>query len=204
MTIKTLFVDVGGVLLTNGWDRELRHSAALDFSLDPEEFEERHRMVFFDYETGKISLDAYLRHVIFFRQRPFSIEEFKKYIYGHSKAYPEMIDLIKLIKSRLKIKVAVLSNEGREIAVYRFRKFGFEDFIDYFVVSGFVSFCKPDLRIYHLALGLCQNEAREVLYIDDRKKLIEAGGSLGIQTIWHTSYESTRHHLSALFPNALF
>src|SRR5687768_10680056 len=125
MTLKTIFVDVGGVLLTNGWDTDLRKQAAADFSLDFDEMQERHEMVFEDYEAGRIDLDEYLHHVVFFKSRPFSQNDFKEYIFNHSEPYLDMIELVKSTKERLGIKLAILSNEGREIALYRFKKYHF-------------------------------------------------------------------------------
>ena len=36
-TITTLFLDIGGVLLTNGWDNNIRKNAADKFGLNFEE-----------------------------------------------------------------------------------------------------------------------------------------------------------------------
>jgi len=198
MTIKTIFVDVGGVLLTNGWDKDLRKKAADEFSLDWNSMQERHLMVLEDYETGRLSLEEYLDHVVFFTSRKFTKDDFKEYIFSHSKPHQEMIELMKSTKARLGVKLAVLSNEGRELTQYRFEKFHFKEFIDYFIVSGFVHLRKPDLRIYQLALGLCQNKPENVIYIDDRAEYMDAAESFGLQIIHHTSYETTKKRLDAI------
>ena len=75
--ITTLFLDIGGVLLTNGWDREARLRAAQEFHLDYQDLDERHHLTFDTYESGKLSLDEYLQRIIFYEQRNFSLQEFK-------------------------------------------------------------------------------------------------------------------------------
>jgi putative hydrolase of the HAD superfamily len=189
MKFKVLFVDVGGVLLTNGWDTELRHKTAAHFSLDPKELQERHEMIFDDFECGKCSFDEYLHHVIFFQARPFSLETFKAYVLESSRPFPKAIEWIKSLKAQNQAKLVVLSNEGREIAEYRFNTFRFHEFVDFYVVSSFVGLRKPDPRIYKLALDLCQEKAQDVLYIDDRSQYFEIAKNFGIQTLHHLSRE---------------
>lgn len=183
MAIKTLLVDVGGVLLTNGWDTAMRKKAAQHFSIDPLEMQQRHDMIFEDFECGHCSFDEYLNHIVFFKQRPFTLEAFKEYVYAQSKPYPRTIERVKAIKKRHHAKLAVLSNEGREIAINRFLKFNFHEFVDYFIVSSFVGCRKPDLRIYKLALDLSQEDPRHVLYIDDRPHYFDAARSLGLRPV---------------------
>jgi putative hydrolase of the HAD superfamily len=182
MTIKVLLVDVGGVLLTNGWDTELRNQTAIHFSLDPNVLQERHEMIFEDYECGKCSFDEYLHHVIFFQPRSFSLEAFKSYVLEASKPYPKAIERVMALKAEHRAKLVVLSNEGREIAEYRFKKFHFHDFVDFFIVSSFVGMRKPDPRIYKLALDLCQEKPENVLYMDDRAEYFDIASHFGIQT----------------------
>lgn len=182
MSIKVLLVDVGGVLLTNGWDTALRNLTAQHFSIDPKEMQLRHEVIFDDYECGRCSLDEYLSHVVFFKPRSFSVQEFKEFIFSHSKEYPETIARIKALKARHRAKLVLLSNEGREIAEYRFNKFHFDEFVDFFIVSSFVGVRKPDPRIYKLALDLCHVNPKNVLYIDDRAKYFSAAESYGIRT----------------------
>jgi putative hydrolase of the HAD superfamily len=94
-TIKALLLDIGGVLLTNGWDSASRKLAAEHFSIDLKELNDRHRIIFEAYESGKMTLDEYLNLLIFCEERDFSIGEFKDFMYGQSQPYPEMIALIK-------------------------------------------------------------------------------------------------------------
>lgn len=57
--ITALFWDNGGVLLTNGWDRDARKRAVEKFQLDWADFEDRHELVLDAFETGVLSLDDY-------------------------------------------------------------------------------------------------------------------------------------------------
>ena len=86
--ITTLFLDIGGVLLTNGWDRNIRIRAAEKFGLDQDEMNERHHLTFDTYEEGKLSLDEYLHRVVFYQDRSFSPEEFKAFMYAQSQPFP--------------------------------------------------------------------------------------------------------------------
>ena len=196
MEIRALFTDVGGVLLTNGWESNYRRRAAELFHFDFNEAESRHRLAFDTFEIGKITFDDYLRHVFFFKPRDFSIEDFKAFAFDQSKPYPEMIELVREVKRKL--KVAVVSNEGRELNQYRILKFGLAGVVDYFVTSCFVGLRKPDPAIFRLAADLAQIPPEQTVYLDDRPLLAEVAASLGFKAIHHTSYETTRHALADL------
>lgn len=195
MSIHTLYTDVGGVLLNNGWDTQLRNAAADHFGIDHQEMQQRHEMVFEDYERGRLLLDEYLHHVVFFKERSFSMDDFKQFIFDGSTSYLEMIGLMKELKQRFKLRIAVLSNEGQEIAVSRFKKFDFDSFVDFYVVSGFIGVRKPDLRIFKMAWGLCQKPPENIIYIDDRLPSVEIAQRMGICAFHHTDYEKTKQVL---------
>jgi putative hydrolase of the HAD superfamily len=196
--ITTLFVDIGGVLLTNGWDHNLRSRAAAKFGLDFDEMDERHHLTFDTYEEGKISIDEYLKRIDFYRERPFSLEQFKEYIYNQSQALPEMIGLICRMKDLHNLEIAAVSNEGRELTMYRVEKFKLREFIDFFIVSCFVHYRKPDEDIYRIALDIAQVQPEQVVYIDDRAMFVDVARGLGIHGIVHTGYQSTLSSLSEL------
>ena len=155
-SITTLFLDIGGVLLTNGWDNNIRKHAADKFSLDYEEMNERHHLTFDTYEEGKLSLDEYLNRVVFFQERSFSREEFKAFMYAQSQPFPEMIELIGSLRTQYGLQVAAVSNEGRELTVYRVQQFKLSTFINFFVSSCFVHYRKPDTDMYRIALDIAQ------------------------------------------------
>src|ERR1700688_4231070 len=133
--IKALFTDVGGVILTNGWDGVARKRAAGQFHLDLADADQRHQLTFDTYEIGKLSLDDYLDRIVFYEPRSFSRDDFKTFVFAKSKPFPEMIELIRQTKARNSLKLAVVSNEGRELTEYRIRQFGLAEFVDFFVSS---------------------------------------------------------------------
>jgi putative hydrolase of the HAD superfamily len=197
-TIKALFLDIGGVLLTNGWDRHARRRAAETFDLDYEEVDERHHLTFDTYEEGKLSLDEYLARVIFYRDREFSREDFKGFMFAQSKPYPETITLISALKEHYNLHIAAVSNEGRELTSYRIKEFELGAFIDFFVSSCFVHYRKPDPDMYRIALDIAQVAPEEVIYIEDRLMFVEVAQSMGIWGVCHSDFESTRQKLASL------
>jgi putative hydrolase of the HAD superfamily len=196
--ITTLFLDIGGVLLTNGWDRIARQRAATKFGLDHGEMDERHHLTFTTYEEGKLSLDEYLNRVVFYQPRQFSRDDFKTFMYAQSQPYQEMIDWVRTLKERHRLKVAVVSNEGRELTIYRVQKFALGTFVDFFVSSCFVHFRKPDADIFRIALDIAQVQPSEVVYIEDRPMFVQIAQGLGLHGIRHTNYESTRAALETV------
>jgi putative hydrolase of the HAD superfamily len=196
--ITSLFLDIGGVLLTNGWDHNMRQTAAEKFDLAYEEMNERHHLTFDTYEEGKLTLDAYLDRVVFYQERTFSRVDFKEFMFAQSQPYPEMIQLVRDLKARYGLKVAAVSNEGRELTVYRIRTHSLGEFIDFFVSSCFVHYRKPDEDIYRMALDIAQVSPSEVVYIDDRAMFVQVARGLDIRGIHHTSFETTRDALATI------
>jgi putative hydrolase of the HAD superfamily len=196
--VTTLFLDVGGVLLTNGWDRNARARAAELFELESDEVAERHHLTYDTYEAGKLTLDAYLDRTVFYRERSFTREDFKKFMFEQSRPYPETIDLMRDLKARHGLRVGVVSNEGRELTVHRIATFELGDFVDFFISSCFVHCRKPDEDIYRMALDIAQVEPGEVAYVDDRPLFVQVARSLGIRGIIHRDTASTRGALADL------
>ncbi|MEI8311155.1 MAG: HAD-IA family hydrolase [Verrucomicrobiota bacterium] len=196
--ITTLFLDIGGVLLTNGWDTALRKQTAEHFNVDYTELDHRHRVTYDTYEEGKMSLETYLRQIIFFEPRNFTAADVKNYILEQAKPYQDTINLVHRLKSVYGLRIAVVSNEGREIAEDRIARFHLKDFVDFFIVSAFVHFRKPDLDIYRLALDVAHVEPQEVAYIEDRPLLCEVAAELGIHSVLNRSSAETREILAGL------
>ena len=130
--ITTLFLDIGGVLLTDGWDHHARKRAAKNFKLEWAEMEDRHHLTFDTYEEGKLTLEEYLDRVVFYQKRPFTRAQFRRFMFAQSKPYPEMIELVAQLKVRHGLKIVVVSNEARELNAYRIRKFKLDEFVDCF------------------------------------------------------------------------
>lgn len=190
-SITILFLDIGGVLLTNGWDHHARKRAAINFKLELAEMNDRHHLTVETYEEGKLTLEEYLDRVVFYKERPFTPAQFRKFMFAQSKPYPKMIDLVRRLKARCGLKIVVVSNEARELNAYRIRTFKLDGFVDFFISSCFVHVRKPDTDIFRLALDIAQTPARQVVYIENTPMFVEVAESLGIRSVLHTDYSST-------------
>ena len=200
--ITTLFLDIGGVLLTDGWDHHARKRAATNFKLELAEMEDRHHLTFDTYEEGKLTLEEYLGRVVFYQKRPFTRAQFRRFMFAQSKPYPEMIELVAQLKARHGLEIVVVSNEARELNVHRIRKFKLDRVVDSFVSSCFVHIRKPDADMFRLALDISQAPARQVVYIENTPMFVQVAEGLGIRSILHTDYRSTRAKLASLgLPN---
>jgi putative hydrolase of the HAD superfamily len=195
--VTCLFLDIGGVLLSNGWDHVFRRRAAAHFKLDWAEMEERHALTFETHEEGKLTFDEYLSRVVFYQKRPFTRAQFRRFMCAQSKPCPEMIELFAQLKIRHGLKIAVVSNEAREVNAYRIHKFKLDHFVDSFISSCFVHVRKPDADIFRLALDIAQTPARHVLYIENTPMFVEVAEGLGIRSILHTDYKSTCSKLAS-------
>jgi putative hydrolase of the HAD superfamily len=198
INITTLFLDIGEVLLTNGWGHESRQLAAEQFNLDYNDFNTRHAIAFETYEIGKLTMDEYLDIAVFYEQRDFTKDAFRQFMFTQSKPYLEMIELIKRLKKRYGLKIIAVSNEARELNTYRIEEFGLAGFIDFFVSSTYVHIRKPDRNIFKLALDMAHVQPDKVLYIDDTAVFITIAESMGIKGIWHVNYETTCEKLHSL------
>src|SRR5664280_3037798 len=177
--ITCLFLDIGGELITDGWTHDGRKRAAADFNLDLAEMEDRHQLTFDTYEEGKLTLDEYLGRVVFYQERPFTRAQFRTFMFAQSEPHPEMIDLVTQLKARHGLKVAVVSNEGRELNAYRINEFRLERFVEFLISSCFVHVRKPDADIFRLALDIAQVPARQVIYIENTPMFVEIAERLG-------------------------
>ncbi len=197
-SITTLFVDIGGVLLSNGWDHHARERAAAEFKLDYAEMDARHSAVFASYEEGKVTLDAYLDWTVFHEERAFSRDDVREFMFAQSEPDLDMIALVAKLKDQHRLRVVVVSNEARELNAYRVAKFKLAEFVDAFVSSCFVGIRKPDADIFRVALDITQVAAERVLYIENTAMFVEVAARFGIRSILHTDYASTCRQLTAL------
>ena len=196
--VRALFLDIGGVLGTNGWDRNMRRRAAQVFGLDEHDLDERHHLTFDAYEEGRISLDEYLNRVVFHTPRPFTLAQFRAYMLDQSQPDRDMLALCRQLKAACGCRVATVSNEGRELTLHRIDKFGLAGFVDFFVVSSFVHRRKPDIEIYQMALDIGHVAPAEAAYVDDRLLFVEVAQRLGMHGVHHTDLDSTRTALAKL------
>src|SRR6185295_7640973 len=124
MPITTIFFDIGGVLLSDGWGHVSRRAAAEKFGLDGEEYADRHEKVAHAIETYRISLDEYLTRTVFYRPRSFTREEFHDFIFAQSQPHPEAIEIAQRLAASQKYFMATINNEIFELNVYRLETFG--------------------------------------------------------------------------------
>jgi len=192
-----LVLDIGGVLLINGWDHDARKLAAVNFNLNLEEMEDRHHLTFDTYEEGKLTMAEYLGQVVFYEERKFTPIQFQNFMIDQSHPYPEMIELIRLLKARYGLKIVMVNNEARELNEYRIQKFKLDKVADFFISSCFVHLRKPDADIFRLALDIAQTPSRQVIYIENILMFVQIAEGLGIQSNPHTDYKSTCAKLSA-------
>jgi len=198
LPITTLFVDVGGVLLTDGWDHLARKRAARHFKLNWAEMDQRHRLVFETHEEGKLSFEEYLGWVVFFEKRPFTRNQFREFMFAQSKPYTKMLGLVAQLRAQHGLKVVVISNESREVNAFRVRTFRLDRLVDTFISSCFVGMRKPDVEIFRLALDLAQAMPERSVFIDNTPMFVQVAQRMGIRSILHVDYQSTSTKLNSI------
>ncbi len=196
--IRAIFWDVGGVLLTNAWDRTQRMAALEHFRLDEEEFHDRHEMVVSSFERGKITLDEYLDRTIFYRTRSFTREAFWQFMFSLSQPFPEVIGFARSLTKCGKYFMGTINNESRELNLYRIEQNGFRDIFQVFVSSCFVGFRKPEQDIYRMALETTQIPPEECCFIDDRSLNLECALKFGMHTIEMQTLKGLQERLTSL------
>jgi putative hydrolase of the HAD superfamily len=196
--IRALFWDVGGVLLTNAWDRHERAKALEHFHLDPDEFQARHEMVVSSFERGKLTLNEYLDRTVFYRERPFTREAFRDVMLSLSQPFPENLAFAQSLADSGRYFMSTINNESRELNDFRIEKFALRKIFTLFVSSCFVGLRKPERDIYRLALEITQIPPEECCFIDDRALNLECAKELGMHAIEMKGLESLRTELSKM------
>jgi len=196
--VKGLFWDVGGILLTNGWDRATRRRAVETFNLDLEEFEDRHEQVDAAFELGQLGLDGYLDRTVFYRSRPFTKQALKEFMFAQSAPYPEALAIVERLAGSGRYLLATLNNESLELNLHRIDRFGLRRYFSMFLSSCFLGAKKPDHTIFRLALQLTQLAPEEALFIDDRALNLECARSYGMHTIHYQHVAQLQEELRTL------
>ncbi|HET7107215.1 MAG TPA: HAD-IA family hydrolase [Candidatus Acidoferrum sp.] len=196
--ITTVFWDIGGVILTNGWDHNSRMEAAKAFQFDWEEFRERHDLSFPAFDAGQITIDQYLDRTLFYRPRAFTREEYTAFMFAQSKEYPETRQLLRDVARTQKYFVASINNEPLELNNYRIEAFGLRKDFQVFFSSCYLHARKPEEQIFRIALEVSQRPAEECAFIDDRSLNLENPRRLGMHVIHHKNAAQTWAELKAL------
>ena len=200
-SIRAIFWDVGGVLLTNAWDRSERTKAVDHFHVNPEEFHDRHELVVSSFERGKITLNEYLTRTVFYEPRSFTVDAFRDYMFSLTQPFPEVLDFAKSLTDSGKYLIGTINNESRELNNFRIEKFGLRKIFRVFVSSCFVGLRKPERDIYRVALEITQFPADQCCFIDDRSLNLECAAQLGMHTIQMQSLKQLRADLAKVGVN---
>ena len=195
MPLTTIFFDIGGVLLTDGWGHDSRRAAAAQFGLDWDEYSDRHEKVAHAIETNRMTLEQYLDRTIFYSPREFSREEFRAFIFAQSQPHPDSLDLVNELTNSRKYFLATLNNEIMELNVYRIAEFGLRRCFPVFFSSCFMGLRKPDEAIYRAVLQITQRAPAECIFIDDREVNLECPRELGLTTILFRNAVELRREL---------
>ena len=198
MAIEHIFFDIGGVLGSNGWDREQRARAIERFSLDPEDFQVRHEEVVGEWEEGRISLDEYLDVAVFYTARNFSKDEFVEFMRSQSVPDDGAIAIARSLTAHKRFTLMTLNNEAEELNRYRIKRFGISELFEAFLSSCWLGLRKPTQRFYRHALGIAQADPAKSLFIDDRNQNLIPAKALGMTTVHFTSADKLQADLEQL------
>lgn len=198
MDITHVFFDIGGVLGTNGWDREQRARAAERFELD-EEFDSRHHEIVGEWETGRITMAEYLESTVFYSPRSFTREALIEAMLEQSEPYPETLLIAEDLRARNPgLRLMTLNNESAELNVHRIESFQLRPLFSAFLSSCWLGLRKPSRLIFERALGIAQASAERVVFIDDREQNLAPARALGFQTVRFTDASSLEKALADL------
>jgi putative hydrolase of the HAD superfamily len=194
-----ILFDVGGVLLTNGWDHRERANVLDQFHLDRGEFEARHEAPNDAWERDLISVTEYLDATVFYETRSFSHEEFLEAICAQSQPLPDgALGILGELAASDKCMLGVLNNEARATNEYRFVRYGLRAYLEAAFSSCYLGLRKPEPAIYRRALDILGRPPQRVLFIDDRAENAAGAAAAGMKTIRFTGAEALRSELANL------
>ncbi len=194
--IRAVFWDIGGVLASNGWDREQRARVVTQFGLDPQDFQERHKLIVPELELGRISMDDYLRQTVFSAPRAFTHSAFVDAMLAQSEPHEDTLAFARALGARH--RMFALNNESRELNAHRIRAFRLQDFLLGFFTSCYLGMAKPNPSMYRAGLDLAGVRPEQAVMIDDRAQNAEAARSVGMHAIQYQNVEQLRLALEAL------
>lgn len=193
--IQHIFFDIGGVLGSNGWDREQRARAVEEFELHADDFQCRHEEVVGEWEEGRITLDEYLDIAVFHRPREFSRKRFVDFMFAQSIPNERVVEFARALTVERRFTLMTLNNESDELNRYRIGKFGISDVFEAFLSSCWLGVRKPTQRFYSRALAIAQANPATSLFIDDREQNIAPARAFGMAAILFTSADELRSDL---------
>jgi putative hydrolase of the HAD superfamily len=199
MEIRAIYWDIGGVLLTNGWDHEERSRVLAQFGVPKDEYESRHPEANDRWEKGELSDEEFLRETVFFKERSFTPADFIQAIRVQSKWLPggarNVISALRQVNS---LKMAMLNNESGPLNDYRIVTFQLTEFFDGFFCSAYIGMRKPDPRMFRSGAAMLHFRPEECAFVDDRENNCASAAEVGMHAIQYKGEEQLRGALSAL------
>lgn len=197
--IRTVLWDIGGVLLTNGWDHCERDQLFREFGIDKNAYESRHPEANDAWEKGQITVWEYLDRVLFYEPRTFTPEQFLARMKDQSQWLSNTaIDVLRDLARSGRVALGMLNNEARELNDYRIEQFGLRELFQAFLSSCYIGMRKPDPRMFRLALDVFQTAPEETVFVDDRKGNADAAAALGIHAVTYQGPDQLRQELDRL------
>jgi putative hydrolase of the HAD superfamily len=197
-TFHHVFFDIGGVLGSNGWDREQRTRAVEQFQLDAQDFQCRHEEVIGAWEEGRITIEEYLDITIFSDPRDFSREQFIEFMRSQSVPNDSVIEIARSLAKRERYTLMTLNNESDALNRYRIAKFGISEIFEAFLSSCWLGVRKPTQKFYECALGIAQAIPERTIFIDDRQQNLTPARKLGMSVIHFQSASQLRSDLERI------
>ena len=198
-TITTILWDVGGVLLTNGWDHKERATVLAHFGVDRDAFEQRHPDANDAWEKGLITVEEYLQKTVFFEPRTFTVNDFVEAMKAESQVLEDSaLGILGELAASDSIALGMLNNEARELNDYRIQTFQLRGLFDQFLSSCYVGLRKPDARMFHLALDVLQRDPHEIAFVDDREGNVEAANAAGMRGVHYQGAQGLKKQFEAL------
>ena len=199
LPFDVILFDVGGVLLTNGWDHGERATAVAHFGIDCAEFERLHVAAYDAWERGAIDCNEYLKRCVFTDRRSFTLDEFYEFLLSGSKVLKDgALGILSEVSASKKYVVGALNNEAREPNEYRFERFDLSQHFALRMSSCYLGLRKPEPAIYQRALDILDRPAGRVLFIDDRAENAKAAEAAGMKAVQFLGAESLRDRLKEL------
>jgi len=195
VALTHVFFDIGGVLGTNGWDREQRARALQKFGLEEDDFEHRHHQVVSEFETGAMSLEEYLDVTVFYTPRLFSREDFESYMLSLSEPNPYTIEIANQVAATGRVRLMTMNNESAVLNVYRIEHFGLKAIFPTFLSSCWLGVRKPQRAFFERGLGIAQADPASSLLVDDRDQNLAPAAALGMHTFRYENPEALAREL---------
>ena len=199
LEIRAIYWDIGGVLLTNGWDHQERARVLEQFAIPREEYEQRHEGANDRWERGELSDEEFLKQTVFFKERSFTPAQFLQAVREQSRWLPGGAkNVIAALRQNNSLKMAMLNNESGPLNDYRIEKFGLTEYFDGFFCSAYLGMRKPEPRIFRAAAAMLHFRPEECAFVDDRDSNCAAAAEVGMHAIQYKGEDALKDALCAL------